>query len=120
MTRADWYASAEPRCARCFRTDRRLVLHHVTYRQHVVREGGDVWDPRNSLSLCADSCHPNHHAGGSGRVLLSSLRDENFVFAAELFGAPAAFEWLRRRYAGFDRRHDLLLEEDQLDLGIAA
>lgn len=97
----------------------RLQLHHVVYRQHVKREQGDVWDPCNSLTVCAE-CHASHHSGGAGRVLLSSLRDENYVFAAELFGAPAAFEWLRRRYAGFDRRHDLLLEEDQLDLGIAA
>lgn len=97
----------------------RLQLHHVCYRQSVRREHGDQWDPRNSLTVCVD-CHASHHAGGSGRLLLTALRDENYVFAAELFGAPAAFEWLRRRYAGFDRRHDLLLEEDQLDLGIAA
>lgn len=75
--------------------------HHVVYEQHVKREGGDRWDPRNALRLCV-SCHSSHHR--RGRVLpLRALRDVNFEFAFELLG-PAAYDYLTRRYAGDDPR----------------
>lgn len=76
--------------------------HHVVYRQHVRREGGDIYDPRNALRLCV-SCHSSHHRRGSKIVPLAALRDENYEFAFELLGA-AAFDYLRRRYSGDDVR----------------
>ena len=113
--RRDWNAH-HPACVVCGKPN--AHRHHVIYAAEVIRRGGQEHDPANQLGLC----HRHHHLQHSGheRVPLSLLRDENYVFAAELFGAPAAFEWLRRRYAGFDRRHDLLLEDDQLTLGVAA
>lgn len=82
--------------------------HHVVYEQHVKREGGDRWDPRNALRLCV-SCHSSHHR--RGRVVpLVALRDENYEFAAELLGS-AAYDYLRRRYAGEDPRLDMMLRD---------
>lgn len=100
-----WYEQKAKQCALC-PSRSNLKLHHVCYEQHVDREGGDISDPRNSLTLCV-RCHDSHH--GLGRIDLSKLRDENYAFAAELFGADAAYEYLRRRYVGVDQRLDRLL-----------
>lgn len=79
----------------------RLAEHHVVYQQEVRRRQGDVSDGRNALRLC-NSCHPAHHHR-SRPVPLTALRDENYEFAFELMGG-AAFDYLRRRYAGEDPR----------------
>jgi 5-methylcytosine-specific restriction endonuclease McrA len=100
-----WYAALGTSCTACGSRDR-LALHHCVYRQHVRAVDGDVWDPRNALTLCP-SCHAYHH--GRGRVLaLPVLPDSVFEFAAEVLGARA-YGYLRRRYAGDDARLDLLL-----------
>jgi 5-methylcytosine-specific restriction endonuclease McrA len=73
-------------CAVC--GDRRgLKLHHIVYRQHVRRAGGDEWDPRNALALCVP-CHAAHHS--RQRVLpVALLPPRALAFAAELLGAAA-------------------------------
>ena len=81
--------------------------HHVIYEQHVRAAGGDRFDSANALRLCA-SCHASHHRRGRP-VPLTALRDENFEFAFALLG-PAAFDYLKRRYAGDDSRLDALLD----------
>lgn len=103
-----WYAGAAKACAHCGGRDR-LALHHCLYRQHVKAAAGDVWDPRNALTLCA-WCHSGHHGGRRARVLpLSVLPDSVFEFAAEVLG-ERAHGWLRRRYVGEDARLDALRE----------
>lgn len=65
-------------------------------------------DPRN-LVLVAKRCHEAHHQ--RVRPLpLHVLPDSVFEFAAEVLGPAAAYEYLRRRYAGGDPRLDALLE----------
>jgi hypothetical protein len=89
----------------------RLHLHHVVYEQHVRANGGDPYDPDNSLTLCV-RCHASHHKSSVNRehLPLAVLRDENFDYAARLYGTLAAFDYLRRRYAGEDERLKVLLE----------
>lgn len=95
-------ACEHPEHARAVPCVRGLVLHHIVYRQHVRVAGGDEWDPRNALTMC-DSCHMSHHR--RGRVLpLAALPDSAFAFAAGTLGAGPAYEYLRRRYSGDDRR----------------
>lgn len=97
-----WYATASPRCVLCGTGSGRFHLHHICYVQHVRRERGDVWDPRNALTLCVD-CHSAHHS--RKRILpLGLLPDAALEFAAETFGGPAAYVYLRRRYEGDDPR----------------
>lgn len=98
------FRSAQTECVHpaCEHADTRCHEHHVVYEQHVRREGGDVYDPRNALTLCI-SCHTSHHRRGSRTVPLRVLRDANYEFAFELLGA-AAFDYLRRRYTGGDPR----------------
>lgn len=102
-----WTSQKAKACASCGATAR-LQLHHVIYRQHIRSAGGDEHDPRNSLTVCI-SCHATHHH--TGPLALVVLRPENYAYAAELMG-PAAYDYLRRRYASEDMRLDRLLEED--------
>jgi hypothetical protein len=83
--------------------------HHVIFRQHVEREHGDRWDPGNALGLCL-----MHHSEAHGlrRLDVSNLRDENYAFAAELFGVQRAYLYLRRYYVGDDPRLDALMAEE--------
>lgn len=99
-----WYDVAHGHCAVCGGEggQRGITLHHVVYRQHVAKEGGDIWDPRNAMPLC-DSDHLSHHR--RGRIIaVDLLPDTALVFAAELFGGPRAVDYFRRYYAGDDRR----------------
>lgn len=107
-----WRSQAAARCV-CCGSDDRLQLHHVIYAQNVRRAGGDPWDPRDSLTTCI-RCHCGHHHGTKGRIALTLLRDENLDFAFELLGA-AAYDYLRRHYAGDDPRL-----EERLALKVAA
>jgi len=72
---------------------------------HVVREQDvrylDPHDPRNALRL-NPGVHWNHHHA-TERIPLICLTDDNLAFAYEEFG-PAAYEYLRRHYAGEDAR----------------
>lgn len=81
-------------------------MHHAIYAQHVERAGGDLNDDRNLVPV-AFSCHGAHH-GRSRPFELGMLPDSVFAFALELLG-PAAFDYLRRRYAGDDPRLEGLL-----------
>ena len=105
-----WFDGAPNHCENllCEGGSRVLAAHHVCYKQHVVAARGDVWDPRNRLVLCA-TCHTRHHAGGEGRLKALTLRPENYVFAAELLGPGAAYEYVRRRYRGRDVRLGAML-----------
>lgn len=106
-----WMLFTADSCACCGSRDR-LVRHHVCYRAHVRREGGDEWNPANALAL-ATPCHEAHHA--RRRVLpVSVLRDENIAFAAGLLGPLAAHSYFARYYASTDSRVEALLVEPRL------
>jgi hypothetical protein len=108
-TRARQWAAAKAAACRCCGRRHGLQLHHVVYEQHVRAESGDLRDPRNSLTTCAQ-CHVSHHGGGRAVMPLTALRSANFEFARELLGPGAAYEYLRRRYAGDDPRLTALLD----------
>lgn len=105
-----WREALQPACENplCrWETPRReRNQHHCIYAQHVRGAGGDVWDPRNSLTLCYD-CHARHHGGD--RIPLSALPDSVFEFAVELLGTGPTYNYLRRRYRGTDPRLDALI-----------
>jgi hypothetical protein len=96
----NWHASRGARCVGCGASDR-LTSHHICYRQHVLRASGDIWDARNSLTLC-DHCHAQHHAR-SKPIPLAYLPDAALEFAFDLLG-PAAVDYLGRHYSGDDAR----------------
>jgi hypothetical protein len=62
----------------------------------VRRHDGDLFDPRNSMTLCW-GCHASHHQRGTYVIPLSALSDENREFAAEVLGEAADY-YLERRY----------------------
>lgn len=99
------FADPSSNCRRC--GNWAVHQHHVVYRQHIERVGGDRWHPDDALSLCRD-CHTAAHMHN---LPLGVLRDENFSFARDLFGAGKAYEYLRRRYVGEDPRLDQLERE---------
>jgi hypothetical protein len=82
--------------------------HHVIYRQHVTRAGGDLRDPRNLVPV-AFACHGAHHSGAA-RLPLARLPDDVYAFAVELLGTGLAYETLRRYYGGSDPRLNGLLD----------
>lgn len=90
-----------------------MALHHICYRQELRRVGGDEWDPRNAITLCA-SHHSSHHRQGRP-VELSLLPNAAFEFAAETLGAGRAYEYLKRRYSGTDPRLDELLTQHEME-----
>lgn len=107
----------KPRCI-CGCGRRAVQRHHVVYQQELRARwrAGDVsgpWlyakhltalfaDERNLIWICKP-CHERHHQ--RVEVLpLELLPDSVFEFAVELMGAGAAYEYLRRYYAGSDRR----------------
>jgi hypothetical protein len=98
----------KPKCV-CGCGRRSANLHHAVYAQEVKRHGGNLKDRRNLVPMAFD-CHGAHH-GGSKRLQLHMLPDPVFEFAAELMGAGAAYEYLRRYYDGSDMRLEFLLAE---------
>ena len=86
---------------------RAVHLHHVVYQQHLHREVR--YDPRNLVPVAFDR-HGAHH-GCSRPLWLDMLPDDAFFFAGETLGRERAYEYLGRRYAGADVRHDRLLED---------
>jgi hypothetical protein len=99
-------AAAQERCANCG-SERAWDPHHAgVYEQDLRRLKLPLWDPANALRLCWD-CHALHHAPSS-RLPLSVLREENIGYAFEVLGARA-YDYLRRRYTGEDRRLDAAL-----------
>lgn len=93
VRRNEWLASAGDSCRICG-SGHRLHLHHVVYEQHVRREHGDVFDPRNGLTLCM-TCHMRHHHAVDQRIHVDNLRDENIEFARELLGDAAELYFIR-------------------------
>jgi hypothetical protein len=88
---------AAPGCTTPYGAIQPLFLHHLVYRQHVRREGGDIWDPRNALTIC-NRCHASHHQ--RGRVLpVAMVPEAARAFAVELFGEARAADYFARRYA---------------------
>ncbi len=71
--------------------------HHVVKEQHVKREHGDHWDPRDALSVCRVH-HDKHHGAERWQIPTLCLRDANIEFAAELLGRDRAVDYLRRHY----------------------
>lgn len=114
-----WVNVTSDRCAVCGGTVG-LIRHHAVTKQAILREGGDIWDPRDCLIVCDSgrgpgSCHQDHHSR-KAPIPLACLRDETFEFARELFGGPAAHVWLSRTYSGSDPRLDALLDSGELHL----
>lgn len=92
-------------------------LHHCVYQQEIRRTapatdktiGWWTQDPRNLVPV-ARNCHGAHH-GRTRPLELSVLPGSVYAFARELLGAGPSYEYLMRRYAGEDPRHDALLHE---------
>jgi hypothetical protein len=105
-------AAAQERCANCGSGGAWDPHHAGVYEQELRRLGLPLWDPDNALRLCR-RCHALHHAPAS-KLTLSILRDENISYAFGVLG-PRAYDYLRRRYTGQDRRLDAAL-----NLSIAA
>lgn len=103
--RSDWNAVDLGECEHPDCKARAVARHHVVYRQHVERAKGDRWDPTNMLRLCW-AHHGSLHARGD--FPLVALPSAALAFAGCLLG-PAAYDYLRRRYAGEDPRVDALL-----------
>ncbi len=70
--------------------------HHVVYAQHVRREGGDVFDPRNVMRLCTE-CHDRYH-GNRSLIPAEVLPPAAVAFAVELLGRERAAAYLARYY----------------------
>lgn len=110
-----WRAARGKRCAvpGCRNPGGRwLAQHHVIYEQVVRRNGGDVFDPRNSLTLC-DVHHAKHHKR-SEPLSIEHVPDAAFEFASELLGPGKAFNEFRRSYVGDDPRLDALLAAHEM------
>ena len=104
-----------------------MNVHHAVYAQEIrsrrpkmdrghgydavasasASQAAALKDKRNLLPV-AFGCHMDHHNRGKP-FALAVLPDSVYEFAVELMGAGAAYEYLRRRYAGEDGRLDALL-----------
>jgi hypothetical protein len=104
--RDDWY-SGDLVCAVC--GNPRITRHHVTYEQEVRNRRGFIFDPANRLPLC-HAHHAGHHANDP--LPLSIIPDAALEFAFELMGRYA-YDYLRARYRGRDRRVDALLHRPE-------
>lgn len=124
------FDSGQFMCQAPWCTNKKDHDHHVVYKQHVKKLGGDVNDPRNALGVCTrlapgtdhdNRCHQRHH-GAVRRLPTECLRDENIEFAFDLMGL-AADNYFDRYYTGADERvaaacQALLdMEEDDDDSG---
>lgn len=89
--RAAWARAADhpEACAACGRVQERCHGHHVTYRQHVRKHGGEEYDLRNRMPLCTTHHHRHHHGLEADRLPLSLLTEEHWQFARELLGDRA-------------------------------
>lgn len=93
--RAAWDASLGSSCLICG-SDDRLTLHHIIYKQHVRKRGGNEWDPRNGMTLCI-SCHSRQHSGTSFRILVYRFPVAFWLFGHDLLG-DALRDYLARYY----------------------
>ena len=82
--------------------DRAAQTHHCVYAQHCRNEGASTKDERNLVRVGL-RCHAAHH-NRTKPYHLSILPDSVFEFAEEVMGPARAFNYLRRYYAGEDRR----------------
>lgn len=76
-----------------------LVAHHVVTQQHVRREDGDVWDPRNAMCLCSgpSGCHEAHH-NRTRPIPGPCVPSAAGKFAIELLGKDRAVAYFERYY----------------------
>lgn len=72
-------------------------MHHLCYRQHVRKHGGDVDDPRNLMALCYD--HHRRHHNRLAPIHRDLLPDVAVEFMEELMG-EAAQDYIARYYQG--------------------
>lgn len=93
--REAWHAAIGRTCRVCGRRCGQLQVHHVVYAQRVLQAKGDLWDPRNGMTV-GSRCHESHH-NASHRIPLGLLSPENWAFAKELLG-PAAEDYIARHY----------------------
>jgi hypothetical protein len=97
-----------PKCI-CGCGSRGPLRHHVIYRQACRWAGASIKDQRNLVAV-AKACHDAHH-DRTRPLALSMLPDRAYGFAAEVLGRDRAYNYLGRRYAGTDPRHDALLTD---------
>lgn len=93
-------------CQNCGKMGGEWEAHHVVEQQELKRQKAPLHDTRCALRLCIGpgSCHGGQHT--IKRVQLTSLTDDNYEFAFEVLGT-FAYDYLRRRYSGDDRRLDV-------------
>jgi 5-methylcytosine-specific restriction endonuclease McrA len=97
LGQAAWKAPRWGACEVCSRPGR-LQRHHVVTERHVRQvRGGDPWDARNAMELCA-ACHADHHHG-TRRLPLARVPDDALAFAVDLLGEHQAAAYLARHYA---------------------
>jgi hypothetical protein len=102
MARSQWQQKSG-RCAVCGKRGR-VMFHHLVLKQHIKKEGGDVWDFRNALPVgVACFCHADHHAA-MHRIPRALVPESAIAFAEELFGAERAELYWSRYYASASRR----------------
>ncbi len=92
-----WKTPIRGDCAACGQPGP-LVRHHVLPEQRVRREGGDVYDPRNSMELgrwCV--CH-EQHTNASHRLAMVLVPDDAIDYTSELLGPGAAYDFFIRTY----------------------
>jgi hypothetical protein len=100
-------AASQERCANCGSEGAWDPHHAGVYEQDLRRLKLPLWDTDNALRLCW-RCHGLHHAPAS-RLALNVLREENISYAFRVLG-PSAYDYLRRRYLGEDRRLEAALD----------
>jgi hypothetical protein len=83
-----------------------VQLHHVVYRQHLRRAGGDPSERVGMVPVCLP-CHAGQH--GTHPLLLVTLPDTAIDWAVATLGPGPAYNYLRRHYAGPDPRLMALL-----------
>lgn len=95
-----------PRCV-CGCMQRAVQRHHAIYEQHLRPLPSYSRRRKDSRNLVwvARACHEEHHSRAAP-LGLAALPDSVFEFAVEVLGAGAAYEYLARRYAGSDMRHE--------------
>jgi hypothetical protein len=106
-------------CAVCGRGDS-FDAHHVVEKNWLRDNHKPLYVAANSLRLCnrfsKNDCHGKHtrRIKNGHKVKLRQLTTENIEYAFAIMGA-AAYDYLRRHYAGSDPRVTALAEEYGID-----
>jgi hypothetical protein len=105
-------AAGRGRCANCPSTGRWHPHHAGVEKQELKRLGLPLWDPANALRLCI-RCHWRQHYEPGFKLPLSVLSDRTISYAFTVLGTRA-YDYLRRRYSGDERRLQAALERESL------